>query len=156
MADENSTESKPGLLAPAYFLFCWLGGIGLHFVVPIARIITGPYRLIGLVPFLLGGWITVWADQIFKQRGTTVKPHLDPSVLVTNGPFRISRHPMYLGMTMILFGIAILSGSIIAFISPIAFAAIVQMKFMPLEERAMRRIFGEQYTSYKERVRAWL
>ncbi len=156
MADHNAAETKPGPLPPTYFFLCLVAGIGLHFVFPIVQIIPWPYRLAGLIPLLLGSWITIWADQIFKQRGTTVKPHLDPSVLVTTGPFRFSRHPMYLGMTLILAGIAVLLGSAIAFVSPIAFAIVIQIKFMPMEERALERVFGVQYAEYRKRVRAWI
>lgn len=156
MADRNPTETKPGPLPPAYFFLCLVAGVGLHLVFPIVQIIPWPYRLASLIPFLLGGWITIWADQIFKQRGTTVKPHLDPSVLVTDGPFRISRHPMYLGMMLILLGIAFLSGSAISFISPIAFAIVIQVRVMLMEERTLERLFGAQYTAYRKRVRAWI
>ena len=156
MADQNTTESKPGPLPPTYFLLCWLGGVALHFLIPLYQLIPWPYRWAGLVPFVLGCWITIWADQIFKQRGTTVKPHLDPSVLITDGPFRISRHPMYLGMTLILIGPAVFLGSLTVFAAPVAFALIAQFKFIPLEERALDRVFGEQYEAYRQRVRAWL
>ena len=156
MTNHNAIQTKPGPLPPTYFLLCLAGGIGVHFVVPIVQIIPWPYRLASLIAFLLGSWITIWTDQMFKRLGTTVKPHLDPSILITNGPFRISRHPMYLGMTMILLGVAILSGSVSAFISPIVFALIMQVQFIPLEERTMQRVFGEQFTTYQERVRAWL
>lgn len=156
MTDNPAPQTKPGLLPPANFLACWLGGVGMHLVVPIAQFIHWPFRLAGLIPFLLGGWITAWADQTFKRRGTTVKPHHDPSVLVSTGPFRISRHPMYLGMTMVLLGIAVLSGSVSAFLSPIVFALIMHVKFIPREEQTMQRVFGEQFTTYKGRVRTWL
>jgi protein-S-isoprenylcysteine O-methyltransferase Ste14 len=63
---------------------------------------------------------------------------------------------MYLGMTLTLLGLAILSGSVAALASPLVFALIMQVKFIPLEERALERVFGEQYAAYRARVRAWL
>lgn len=156
MADQDTTETRPGPLPPTYFLICWLGGVALHFLAPLYQLIPWPIRWAGLIPFLLGCSITIWADQIFKQRGTTVKPHLDPSELVTSGPYRISRNPMYLGMTAILLGLSVFLGSLTVFAAPAAFALIAQLKFIPIEERALTKVFGEQYRVYKQRVRAWL
>ena len=145
MPHDDSTNSKPGLLPPGYFFTCLLAGIVLHLLLPVLRLIPWPYALLGCLPLAFGAWITVWADQIFKQRGTTVKPHLDPSALITHGPFRISRHPMYLGMTLILAGIAVLLGSLTSFVAPVAFALVMQLKFIPLEECSIERVFGEEY-----------
>jgi protein-S-isoprenylcysteine O-methyltransferase Ste14 len=133
-----------------------IAGIGFHLVFPIRQLIPEPLVWTGLVPFVLGGWITLWTDRIFKKRGTTVKPHLEPSTLVTDGPYRISRHPMYLGMTLILLGIAVYCGSVTAFVAPVLFALIIQLKFIPMEERTMECVFGDDFRAYKRRTRAWL
>jgi protein-S-isoprenylcysteine O-methyltransferase Ste14 len=156
MPQSETTNSSPGLLPPGYFLVSLLAGAALHVLLPVSQIIPWPYRLLGCLPLGIGGLTTLWADQVFKQRNTTVKPHLDPTALITNGPFRISRHPMYLGMTMSLLGIALLLGSTTAFVAPIAFALIMQFKFIPMEERSMERTFGEKYGLYKRRVRRWI
>jgi protein-S-isoprenylcysteine O-methyltransferase Ste14 len=53
---------------------------------------------------------------VFTKSKTTVKPHEIPTSLEISGPFRISRHPMYLGMAAILLGVAIVLGSLLSFI----------------------------------------
>lgn len=152
----DSANSKAGLLPPSYFFISLIAGVILRLLLPIHQLLPWPLALLGCVPLAFGAWITVWADQIFKQRGTTVKPHLTPSALITNGPFRISRHPMYLGMTLILAGIAMLLGSVTAFIAPLAFALVMQLNFIPLEEESMEHVFGDDYRTYKRRVRCWI
>jgi protein-S-isoprenylcysteine O-methyltransferase Ste14 len=74
---------------------------------------------------------------------------------MTSGVFRISRNPMYLGMTLILFGVSILVGSLTAFVSPVAFFFISEHQFIPLEEKSMENVFGESYLDYARRVRRW-
>jgi protein-S-isoprenylcysteine O-methyltransferase Ste14 len=155
MPQDELTHLKP-VLPPTYFFLFLLAGVLLHLILPLIHLIPWPYRLFGCLPLVFGGWITIWADQVFKQRGTTIKPHLTPSALVTQGPFGISRHPMSLGMTLCLAGIAVLLGSLIAFVAPIAFAVVMQLKFIPMEEGSMERVFGDDYTAYKQKVRCWI
>jgi len=156
MANLETEVTKPVPPPPLYFFLLLLAAALLHWYLPVYRLIRWPYNLLAILPLGLGGGITIWADQIFKRRGTTVKPHLRPTVLVTDGPFAVSRHPMYLGMTLFLAGISLALGSLTAFIAPLGFALIIQAAFMPLEERSLEQVFGEQYAAYRARVRAWL
>ncbi|MGD8921752.1 MAG: isoprenylcysteine carboxylmethyltransferase family protein [Candidatus Zixiibacteriota bacterium] len=154
--EDTSITQKTGPLPPTFFFILLILGIVLRLAVPAYTFLHWPYNLVGLAPLLFGSWITVWADNIFKRRGTTVKPHLDPSELIVSGPFRISRHPMYLGMALILLGEALLLGAVTPLAAPIAFAVIMQARFIPMEERSMERVFGKQYDAYRRRVRQWL
>ena len=147
---------KQGPLPPTYFFVALLLTAAFHFALPFGRWIDWPYRLIGVVPILFGSWITIWADQVFKQRSTTVKPFEDASSLVTGGPFGICRHPMYLGMTAILAGAGILFGSIGSLLPALAFAVLMQVRFIPVEEASLERIFGDAYADYRRRVRPWI
>jgi len=141
---------------PLYFLMGLLLSIALHFAWPVSGLIDWPFRWVGLLLIALGGWVTVWGDGVFKRAGTTVKPSGKPTALVAVGPFRISRHPMYLGMTALVFGVAVLLGSVMAFLGPILFWTILQFVFIPYEESKMRSIFGESYDEYRKSTRMWL
>lgn len=83
----------------------------------------------------------MWADSLFRKKKTTVKPHEKPSVLVTFGPLRVSRNPMYLGMVAILFGASACVGSLSAFVSSLLFFLVAQYRFIPLEEGVMESAF---------------
>lgn len=143
-------------LPPTYFIILLLLSIGLHFVFPIKKIIFPPYTYFGFALIIFGGVINIWTDFLLKKKRTTVKPYENPTCLITSGPFRISRNPQYLGFTAILLGVAINHGTIITFISPIVFIVLIELLFIPFEEKNLERIFGKEYIEYKNKVRQWL
>ena len=78
------------------------------------------------------------------------------TALVTTGLYRITRNPMYLGMLLILAGVALLSGSASTLLPIPVFAWAIQRNFIIGEERFLEQIFGAQYLDYKRQVRRWL
>jgi protein-S-isoprenylcysteine O-methyltransferase Ste14 len=141
---------------PFYFLSCLTLSVAFHFLWPVGQLIDWPYRLFGLVLIAAGGWLNIRADAIFKQVRTTVKPRGMPTSLVSWGPFKLSRHPMYLGMTAILLGAAIFLGSLTSFIGAMLLWIILQFVFIVHEEHAMASQFGKAYDEYRERTRMWI
>ena len=148
--------NKRRLEPPTYFLIFLLLAILLHFVLPVIQIINSPYKYIGILLLGIGIWLNMWADGLFKRKNTTVKPFEKSSALILDGPFRFSRHPMYLGMVIALLGVAIILGSLITFLVPIAFFVSMQIVFIRHEEKALEQTFGQEYLDYKNRVRSWL
>ena len=145
-----------GPLPPTYYFIYAIIEIPLHFLVPIKKFIPFPYDLIGIPLILVGFWLNIWTDQIFKKLETTVKPFEKPSAFISEGPFKISRHPMYLGMFLALLGEAVILGSVIAFLIPLAWITTIEAIFIPTEERSMQDIFGNEYQEYRKKVRRWL
>jgi protein-S-isoprenylcysteine O-methyltransferase Ste14 len=143
------------VLPPAYFLIAILLTVPLHFLLPFRKLIPFPWRLVGLLPLLLGVILNVLADRSLKRHKTTVEPFAPSRVLVTEGVFRVSRHPMYLGMILILAGIAVLLGSLTPwFILPLL-AVFLDAWFIRIEESMLETTFGETYRAYKKQVRRW-
>jgi len=128
----------------------------LWWFVPVLVVIAWPWTLCGGLMIAVGMGITVVADQQFKRHETTVKPFQKSSTLVTDGVFRLSRHPMYLGMVVVLLGIAIAFGVLMPFAVPIGFAVLLRFAFVTHEERDLTGQFGHEYKEYKARVRPWL
>ncbi len=149
---------EPGhkIMPTTYFIALTALSIGMHFLYPIKKILYPPFTYLGYLLIIIGIIINLWTDRLFKKTYTTVKPFKDPTVLLTSGPFRISRHPMYLGMVSILLGVAIIHGTIITFLFPILFAIIMEFLFIPFEEKNLERLFGVQYLDYKKKVRRWI
>ncbi len=143
-------------MPPTYFILFLVFSILLHFIFPIKKIIFVPYTYLGWILIIFGIILNIWVDNIFKKIKTTVKPYEAPSKLIIKGPFKISRHPMYLGMGSILLGVAIIHGTLITFIFPILFLILVEIIFIPLEEKNMEKKFGKKYLEYKNRVRRWI
>ncbi len=148
-------KRKP-VLPPAYLFGAIVLIVVLHFLLPINRLIPPLYNLLGLVPLFVGTLANIHASNLFKKAGTTVKPFEPSSTLVTNGPYRFSRHPMYLGMTLILAGLAVLLGSVTPVLVVPVFAWLMDRRFIVAEEQALEETFGEAYLEYKRHVRRWI
>jgi protein-S-isoprenylcysteine O-methyltransferase Ste14 len=144
------------IIPPTYFYVFLLAMVLLHFVFPVAQVLGFPWRLLGIIPVVVGATLAIMADRAFKQVGTTVKPLEDSTTLVTTGMFGVSRHPMYLGFVVFLLGTAMLLGSLTPFLVAIAFAVLMEVVFVRFEERKMEKQFGEAWLDYKRRVRRWL
>lgn len=143
-------------MPPVYFIIFLVLSIILHFVFPIEKFIYVPYTYTGFLLIVFGGILNLWSDSLFKKSKTTVKPHEKPTSLEVSGPFRISRHPMYLGMAAILLGLAVLHGTLITFIFPIIFIILMETIFIPMEEKNLEKSFGKKYLNYKKKVRRWI
>ena len=124
--------------------------------VPVVQLVTGPVRWVAAVPILLGLVLAGSAARAFGRAGTPVVPFEPSTALVTTGWYRYTRNPMYLGMSLLLSGIALALGSLTAFLPVPLFVLIVQTRFIRAEERFLEGIFGTEYTAYKARVRRWL
>ena len=75
---------------------------------------------------------------------------------MTDGPFQMSRNPIYLGGFILLLGFAITLGSMITFAFPIALFLILNKVYIPKEEHVLENSFADQYLAYKKRVRRWV
>lgn len=119
---------------------------------PAARMIAVAVLVVAGLSFDLLGLLA------FRSSRTTVNP-LHPqraSALVTGGVYRITRNPMYLGMALLLLAWALYLSSWLALLGPIAFVLyITRFQILP-EERALRAIFGDEFTRYAAQVRRWL
>lgn len=127
-----------------------------NFVFPIKNIIVKPYNYFGVLFIILGISLKLWVYILFKNKKTTLKPEGIPTALITEGPFKISRHPMYFGMMLILFGAAICFGDLVTFIFPVIFFVIIELYFIPLEEKNLKDKFKQKYHEYKKKVRRWV
>ncbi len=143
---------RPPLIA----LLCLLGGLVLDSQLPSGPPVGGGFRMLGVLPTGMGAWMLIKAVQAFEQRGTTHKPEETPTTLVTDGPMRLSRNPMYLGMALLLAGIGWLLVKTPVMLSGLVFALIVQKYFILPEEETLERLFGDEYNAYRSRVRRWL
>ena len=128
----------------------------MHFLVPVIDLVPYPWNVMGVAPLAIGILFNVMADAGFKRVQTTVKPFEISSALVTNGIFRISRNPMYLGMLLILLGIAILMGTLSPFVIIIIFGVVMELVFVRREEEMLEDKFGSEWNDYKKKVKKWL
>ena len=119
---------------------------------------TQVLTLLSYVLFLLGFGILFTAARSFKEHNTTINPIKieTASSLVVSGIFNYSRNPMYLGMALILLGLSLKFNLIGGLIFTALFILFITNFQIKPEEKAMQKIFGEEFLSYKNRVRRWL
>jgi protein-S-isoprenylcysteine O-methyltransferase Ste14 len=156
MPEEPSAQPSHLHVPPVFLLMSLALMAFLDHAFPLAELIGRPYRYAGLVIMGLAVALAVWAALHFRRAGTTIHPHKPALVLVTSGPYGFTRNPMYLGMSGILLGGAILMGSLSPFIVIPAFMAIIGERFIDAEEAKLEAAFGAPYLDYKTRVRRWL
>jgi len=149
-------EKKRKIIPPVYLamtlVLMWLS----HRYIPLYQYISEPLAYTGVVLVLFGITVAAISAGMFKMADTGLEPFSDASTLVTIGFFRISRNPMYMGMFLMLAGVAILMGSIGALLPIPGFVLIIRNNFVLGEERFMESVFGQQYLEYKSRVRRWI
>lgn len=149
-------ETKRRIIPPIWALLALLASLALHHWLPLVRLLRAPWSWSGVVPIVLALLLTPPAILLFRRSGTPVIPFERSTTLVTSGAYRFTRNPMYLGLTMLLLGVAMLQGSLGAFLPIPLFMLVVQKRFIEGEERFLTEIFGEQYLSYRRRVRRWI
>ena len=144
------------LLPPFLFLFCALLILGFNLALPALSLHLSPWNYIGFF-FLFGGLNMVRNIQRkFKQVATEINTFKQPKHLVDDGLFRYSRNPIYLGFTLSLFGLALLTANLAAFDVVLLFFLVANFWYIPFEEKAMEKEFGTDYIAYKKQVRRWL
>lgn len=110
----------------------------------------------GLTLIALGFVVMLWAWWLFRKRETAICPTASATVLVESGPFRVTRNPMYVGMTLMLLGAAWVLGTLPTLFAPVVFFVLMNTIFIPFEEQRLSTIFGQRYAEYSGRVRRWL
>ena len=139
-----------------YLLIAVLLMAGLNYFTPLHTILAAPITYLGSGLIILGFLIVIWPAASFGRVGTPIRPFEESTDLVTNGMYRVTRNPMYLGMVAVLLGVAVLFGSASPFLLIPIFGWIIQTKFVKFEEALLEETFGDEYIEYKSRVRRWL
>lgn len=151
-----SCEMKipPRLVALVVAFGMWaVSDAGPHFDLP-----QSSHWATALVGTLIGGAITLAGAMALRRAKTTVNP-LRPqnaSTLVTDGIFKITRNPMYVGLTLALLGWAAFLSAPWPLLGPPVFVLYIDRFQIQPEERVLTGLFGVEYTKYTRRVRRWL
>lgn len=152
----SETERRLFFPPPLYFLTAFLVGWLLHALTD-DRLGGRPATIwIGAVLLAAGVSLDVWATLTFKRARTTFIPYRRASSLVSSGPFRFSRNPMYVGMALNVVGGALLIDSWWPLVLLVPAIVLVTVLVIKPEERIMADVFGDGYAEYRARVRRWL
>jgi protein-S-isoprenylcysteine O-methyltransferase Ste14 len=163
-ASASSMPSSPGVrifIPPRIFCICLIGGIAAEFLSPVSfpdvHMVSWPERLVtGIAIAIAGLAFMLWVNNRFVSLGTSVKTCRPATLLVTKGPYRFSRNPMYVGFVSILAGIGTAAGSVPMQLSALPMFLFLSFYVIPREEKYLRQEFGAEYEAYRRKVRRWL
>jgi protein-S-isoprenylcysteine O-methyltransferase Ste14 len=143
---------------PVFFFACLLLGSALGLAWPLSLGLEAlRVRLALALPlFLLAVSVGVWALHMFRRGRTSPMPFSTPAELLTSGPFRLSRNPLYVALILSLTAFSALLDSAWVLASVPVLALALGHFIIPGEEARLRQVFGDQYTTYSRRVRRWL
>lgn len=125
-------------------------------VIPLAQITPDAVGVWGQVLVFFGFSLVFMSAQMFKKARTPLKPFVPVNAVITTGPFRYSRNPLYLGMFVMLAGWALYLGGLTPWFFAVLFIAAICRYWVPMEEVQMEREMGVPYLKYKTQVRRWL
>jgi protein-S-isoprenylcysteine O-methyltransferase Ste14 len=141
---------------PHYFLLALLSMVALRRFLPYPLPVPPPFHLLA-IPILIAGLVLIVAPAAeFHRRQTAIDPFGEASVLVTDGWFRYSRNPIYLGMVIVLLATVLALRAWAPVVVVPIFVAVIQTRFIRMEERFLTQKFGESYRQYCSRVRRWI
>jgi protein-S-isoprenylcysteine O-methyltransferase Ste14 len=141
---------------PVWLLFGLVAIFLCYTYVPGPRFNGWVGHVAGVLLIALGLVLLVIAAGLFSRAKTDLIPFRNVSALVTDGIYRYTRNPMYLGMVAILLGCAVAAGASTALLIPPLFAVIIEFRFIRPEEAMLRELFPAQFAAYCARVRRWL
>ena len=155
---EASDHVQLILPPPAIFLGHLLSALVLHWAVPLS-VPSGwnmPVRILGALLVLGGLGLAAAAVREMRRMHTTPDPHRAVAALVTSGPYRMTRNPIYLGFLFIFLGFTLLAATLWGLLlTPFLIGTVTRSIIHP-EEAYLQGKFREQYNAYRSLVRRWI
>lgn len=155
---QDTSQDSAGVIVPPPLFYAapLLLGLYLHTKAPLP--LSPRQGRSMLSALLIGGALTLGSltFRAMKRANTPVNPTQPVTTLLVNGPFRISRNPIYLSLTVLYTGIAVLVNTLWPMLFLPLVLLILNRGVIDREERYLERKFGRQYVEYKARVRRWI
>ena len=162
--EPREAQDNPGVIAPPPLIYAGALVLGL---IAKGRLAKRPYlpatflprgisRALGW-PLVIGGLaIGLLGFREMHRAGTSVDPYEPTTAIVTGGPYRFTRNPLYVGMTSIYAGITARANALPAALLLPPVLHLMRRGVIEREEAYLERKFGDEYLRYKGRVRRWI
>lgn len=151
-------DRGPGVLVfpPVLFGTTLLAGIALQWARPLRFWEARAWRsILGAGLVVAGISLARWGERTMQRAGTEVRPDRPSSAIVDQGPFRYTRNPLYLGVNLMFLGAAFLGNAAWFFLLLLPMDLVLHFGVVRREERYLEEKFGENYRSYRGRVRRY-
>jgi protein-S-isoprenylcysteine O-methyltransferase Ste14 len=154
----TTSTDKPGIVAPPPLLYA-----GAFVVVLVFRwfrpmpIVGGAAAVWpGLACVALGIGLATWGRRTMQAAGTNINPYRPSTAIVTSGPFRYSRNPLYLALTLLYVGLTLAFNTWWGIAVLVPLVIVMHTGVVLREERYLEQKFGESYRQYRSEVRRYL
>ncbi len=151
-------RDNPGVIAPPPLIYgtTLAAGLFLQAAIP-TRFLPGvPAKLLGWSLIGLASLLAAWSFRTMWRADTNVDPYKPVIALVVNGPYRLTRNPMYLSLTLLYLGISVLVNTPWPVLLLPAALVVIRRWVIDREEQYLEKKFGGAYLRYKASVRRWI
>lgn len=148
----------PDVLVPPPFIYLGylLGALAVNWALPITTPASLILEVVGGILVVVGVGLAVWAFSMMFKAHTTPDSRQPTTALVTSGPYRFTRNPIYLGFLLIYLGFTVYAGTYWGLLlSPFLIATVTRSLIRP-EEVYLDGKFHDSYKEYSARVRRWV
>jgi protein-S-isoprenylcysteine O-methyltransferase Ste14 len=152
--DEKGAKVK--FPPPLIYLLCLFCGYGAHYLYPLSIGYSWPVKTVGVILILITLTILIYIGGIFKRKETNIEPWKPTTAIISTGIYAYSRNPIYMALCLISIGVGVVVDSIWMLLSFLPSALLVYWIAIKKEEAYLEHKFGEEYLSYKRKVRRWL
>jgi protein-S-isoprenylcysteine O-methyltransferase Ste14 len=130
---------------------------GLNWLYPLPFVPSSlPWIGVGIVLIAAGILLVAWSGRSFRKARTQILTSQPATAIVSTGPYQFSRNPIYLGMFLMLAGLAVGFDTLWFLAAAIVLYVVIRFGVIAREEAYLERKFGSVYLDYKARVRRWL
>ena len=152
------TEDKPGVITypPLIYAVPLIVGLLLHLLFPVHVLPRAAAWVFGVLLLSCSGVLALTGERAMHRAGTNVNPMKPATALVVAGPFRFTRNPLYLSLTALYTGIALLVNALWPLVLLPGVLVVVRRGVIEREEQYLERKFGDDYRRYKAQVRRWI
>jgi len=156
MTDGDKENAEMMVPPPLVYGAGLLIGLGLDFLWPLPLLPDRGQHVVGSIMIGVSGALFAWVLFEFGKARTSVAFHKPTAVLVTQGPFRLSRNPSYVSLSLLYAGIGVAIDSVWVLGMLVPVLIVTHFGVVVREERYLEGKFGEEYRHYRASVRRWL
>ena len=156
MTEQNMDHAQVMVPPPLVFLGYLIGALILNWIIPFPAPWTFILRVVGGLAVIVGILLVASAFSQMMKAHTSPDPHEPVAALVTGGPYRFTRNPIYLGFFLIYLGFTLLAGTLWGLIASPFLLLTITNAVIHAEEIYLDGKFGEQYREYRSHVRPWI
>lgn len=154
----SKENTAPGIKVPPPVIFgiALLIGFGLEYLWPAAPLSRAWGYVIGAIIIGVSVALMPFVLILFKRQRTSFSVHHSATALLTDGPYRFSRNPAYVALTLLCIGIGFVVNNGWIWLMCVPAVLVTDLWIIRKEERHLETQFGEAYLKYKSSVRRWI